>query len=707
MPETAQNRDRPPTWLQRRIGLLADSPLFGRLVNFPPIAWLARTATRLLVKRQIVPTPVKEAPTERVAGGGLEATLQQIAYDVVTALGYAGAMVATYEQGDALPVRAFYVDPSLATEEQIREWEGEVTKYSVHPVSITDPAIARVWVYQDRYKDNLSVRAFRAGGPVISDNLYDLFIPIAPLASKPVVKGIQQALGVAQVIAVPFFIETSVNGQMEKEMVGNLFAAKRDEISKRDELTLSAFGWQAAAAIESERRRLHIQMAQEIVFEMQSRLQDEELILQRIAEGVVTDLGYVGAMVATYEPDDSLPVRAFYVDPDLATREQICQWENEISRYSAHVVSITDPDIARVYVYEDGYKNNLSVRAFKAGGIVVSDELYDLFTPIAPSASRPVVKGIQQALGIQQVIAVPFFLETFSGAQLTREIVGNLFAATRSRKFSAGEVKLLRAFSQQAAAGIRNARLYRQVEERRQVAQVFGKMAFSAAASVHALRNHIGAFQIHLNLIRSLPPQQRDEILTVSDQILDRLNQATEILDNLHEPWRANLDVMTDVNGCIRKAMGRLIQDEDSIRTKEGIVVHAVLAENLPAVKTSPDMLIEACRVLIKNALEAIREKGQGGELKIESHLGRNNMIEVLISDTGIGVKPMDISKIFEMRWSTKQGAGMGFGLFWTKEYVEGAGGSIKVESVWEEGTTFRVSLPAYIEPTAELEDAA
>jgi signal transduction histidine kinase len=706
MPETVQNQDRPPTWLQRRIGLLADSRLFGRVVNLPPVAWLARTATRLLVKRHIVLTPAKEVPVERVAGGGLEATLQQIAYDVVTALGYAGAMVATYEQGDALPVRAFYVDPSLATEEQIREWEGEVAKYSVYPVSITDPAIARVFVYQDRYRDNLSVRAFQAGGPVISNDLYDLFIPIVPLASKPVVKGIQQALGIAQVIAVPFFIETSVNGQTEKEMVGNLFAAKRVEIARQDQLTLSAFGWQAAAAIESERRRLHIQMAQEIVFEMQSKLQDEEQILQRIAEGVVTDLGYVGAMVATYEPDDSLPVRAFYVDPDLATREQIRQWENDISRYSAHVVSITDPAIARVYVYEEGYKNNLSVRAFKAGGIVVSDELYDLFTPIAPSASRPVVKGIQQALGIQQVIAVPFFLETFSGAQLTREIVGNLFAATRSRKFSAGEVKLLRAFSQQAAAGIRNARLYHQVEERRQVAQVFGKMAFSAAASVHALRNHIGAFQMHLNLIRSLPPQQRDEILAVSDQIMDRLNQATEILDNLHEPWRTTLDVMTDVNGCIRKAMGRLIQDEDGIRTKEGIVVHAVLAEGLPAVKTSPDMLIEACRVLIKNALEAIREKGQGGELKIESRLGRNHMIEVLISDTGVGVKPMDISKIFEMRWSTKQGAGMGFGLFWTKEYVEGAGGSIKVESIWEEGTTFRVSLPAYIEQTAEQEDA-
>ncbi len=697
MSKTNPNENAPSNRLKKLVGSIVSSRQVGWIVNIPPISWIARAAGRSIAKRQLGRPSVEDPLMDRAASVGLEATLQQIVRDVVTALGYAGAMVATYEQGDSLPVRAFYVDPGLATEEQIHKWERDISQYSERPVSITDPALAKVFVYQNEYKNNLSVRAFKAGGIVVSNELYDLFTPIAPLSSRPIVQGIQQALGIQQVIAVPFFFEMSVDGQIEKEIVGNLFAAKRSEISRRDGLILSAFGRQAAAAIESERRRLHIQVAQEIVFEMQSKLQHEEQILKRIAQGVVSDLGYAGAMVATYESDDSLPVRAFYVDPTLSTEDQIHQWEKEISQYSAHIVSITDPDIARVFVYEEQYKDNLSARAFKTGGIVISDELYDLFRPIAPVASRPVVKGIQQILGIQQVIAVPFFLETFAGAQLTREIVGNLFAATRSKKFSDGEIDLLKAFGQQAAAGIRNARLYHQVEERRQVAQIFGKMAFSAAASVHALRNHIGAFQMHLNLIRSLPPDQRDQILSISDQIIGRLDEATELLDHLHEPWRATIEVLTDANACIRKALGRVIQDEEEIQDKEGIVAHAVLAEGLPPIKTSPDMLIEAFRVLIKNALEAVREKGKGGELKIESRLGPNAVIEVLISDTGIGVKPMNLNKIFEMRWSTKEGAGMGFGLFWTKEYVEGVGGSIEVESVWEEGTTFYVRIPASV----------
>ncbi|RLC99841.1 MAG: hypothetical protein DRI77_01795 [Chloroflexi bacterium] len=684
------------TQLKKRAGQLANSRLVGWIVNLPPIAWVMRAITRTLVKRQIGPVSVKESPIERIVGVGLETTLQQIVRDVVEALGYAGAMVATYEQGDSLPVRALYVDPGFATEEQIHKWEAEISKYSEQPVSITDPDIARVYVYQEECKDNLSVRAFKAGGPITSNDLYDLFTPIAPLASRPIVKGIQQALDIQQVIAIPFFLKTLVNGQSERECVGNLFVAKQEKISQRDRLILSAFGRQVAAAIESERRRLHIQVAQEIVFEMQSNLRDEEQVLERIVEGVVSDLGYAGAMVATYEPDDSLPVRAFYVNPNLATEEQIHGWEAEISKYSEQPVSITDPDIARVYVYQEECKSNLSVRAFKAGGPVISNDLYDLFTPIAPLASRPVVKGIQQALGVQQVIAVPFFLTMFTEEQPKRECVGNLFAATRSKKLGGGEIELLRAFAQQAAAGIRNARLYRKAEERRQVAQVFGKMAFSAAAFVHTLRNHIAAFQTHLHLVQVAPPERRSEILALSDKMLNRLNEAANILDHLHEPWHETPDVPTDVNVCLNWAIARVIRNQDEFKAQEGIVVHTSLSENLPPVKTSPDMLIEAFRVLIKNAVEAIQEKGEGGELRIESHLSGSSVIEVLLSDNGMGIKHENLNKVFELRWSTK-GTGMGFGLFWTREYIEGLGGSIKVKSAWQEGSTFQIRIPSSV----------
>ncbi len=711
MSEPTSTKETLTTKFQKLTRRLGQSPLISWFINLPPLAWLVTTTTRVWLKRKIGQPPSQKITSVRVTKLGLEDTLQGIVEDVVTGLGYVGAMVAPYEQGDSLPVRAFYVDPRIASEEQIREWEVEISKYTPQPISITNPDIARAYRYDDRFKENLSVQAIETAAPIVSDELYDLFRPVAPPISRPVVKAIQEALGIQQVIAIPFFLETLMEGQPIKQVVGNLFAAKLDKITPQDELILSTFGRQAAAAIESERRRVLIQSTQELVYLMQTYLQNEAQILQYIVEGIVSKLGYTGAMVATYEPDDSLPVRAFYVDPRIASEEQIREWEAEISKYTPQPISITNPDIARAYRYDDRFKENLSIRAIEEGKHVTSDELYDLFRPVAPPVSRPVVKAIQEALGIQRVIAIPFFLETLVEGQPTKQVVGNLFAATRSRVFSSGEIELLELFGLQAAVGIRNARLYRKIEElyqktdelyrksedRREQAQVFAKMAFSSAAYVHALRNHIGAFRMYFQMVKS---QLNESFQELGSDVLDRLNQAANILDNLHEPWREQPDSQTDVNKCLNRAIDKIIPDREVLQAREGIVVHMSLAEDLPEIQTSPDMLTEAFRVLVKNAIEAIREKmnqgGIGGNLWVESRSGHDSTVEILIRDSGIGIKPENLGKIFELKWSTKD-IGIGFGLFWTKDYVEGLGGAINVESVWQEGTTFQICLPALV----------
>jgi signal transduction histidine kinase len=705
MSKTTPPKEAPIAKLQKLVGRLITSRPAGWVANLPPIAWATRVVARTWAKREIGKVPAQEAQIERVAGIGLEATLYQIVYDVVNTLGYFGAGVATYEPDDSLPLRAFYYDPNIVSEEQVHEWETQISKIMGKPFSLSDPDIARVYVHQDEYQDNLAVRAVKARGPVQSDEYYDTCTPVVPLSAKPIVEGVQKALGIEQVISFPFFLETVVDGQPTREIVGNLFAVKRGKISEQDVLILSAFGRQASTAIESERRRLQIQLTQELVFAMQTSLQDETQVLQRIVRGVTSDLGYMGAGVATYEPDGSLPLRVFYLDPNIVSEEQVHEWEAQVSEIMGKPFSISDPDATRVYVHQDEFKDNLTVQALKAGKPVQTDKLYNLFRPVVPLSAKPIIDGIQEAVGVGQLIAIPFFLETFVDGKPTREIVGHLFTGTRSRSFSSGEIELLKAFGQQAAAGIRNARLYRKAEERRQAAEIFGRMAFTAAASVHALRNHIGAFRAHLQLMQymsQLPAERRHEILDRGPKILDRLNEAADILENLHEPWRETPDVLTDINACLTRAIDKVILDRDETEAREGIVVHESLLEGLLSIKTSPDMLTETFKVMVKNAVEAIREKGGGGDLWIESRLDDDAVAEVLIRDNGIGIEPENLSKVFEMRWSTKK-AGMGFGLFWTKDYIEGLGGSIKVESVWQKGTTFRISLPASVGRTDVL----
>jgi signal transduction histidine kinase len=686
------------TGLRELANRVVGSRRVGRLANLPPFASTMRAATRLVVRPGLTGATAHTISDERITRGNLLATLQDVVDDVVQTMGYNIAMVALYEQGDTLTIHAIQFDPQVLTRERIQQWEQQLSLLIGRPVGITDPRLARTYVYRDEYDINLSVKAARSQRPVVSDSLFDLFAPITPEFTRPIIDGIQQELGIAQVIAVPFFLETSLNGRPTREMVGNLFAARPQPISDADIAILSAFGRQAAAAILSERQRVQIELAQELVLKIQTSLEDEAQLLRYIAEGVVAHMGFTFAMVATYEPDGSLPLRAFYFDPEIIPEGQVTVWEDQISRFlpGERQIRLTDTSMARIYVDRPEYRENLGVQAILSGSYEVSGSLFDIFTPIVPPLARPAIDAIQQELGIQQVITVPFFLERLVDGELRREPVGNLFTVTRSRSFRAGEIQLLQAFGQQAAAGLCNARLYRQAEDRRAAAQMFGRMAFTASASVHALKNHIGAVRLPLQLINmaikspgAFPEEERQKLLASLEKdsaLFRHLDAAADTLDTLHEPWRQMPDTLIDVNACITRALSKVIPG-----SAEWVV--AELADDLPQIHSAPDMLTEALKVLIKNAVEAIENQDGERMLQIVSRRGESGTVEIVIDDNGCGIKPENLARIFDMRWSTKPG-GLGFGLFWTRDYIQGLGGQIHVHSMWQQGTTFTLSLP-------------
>lgn len=601
----------------------------------------------------------------------LQAILQRIVDDVVANLGCVGALVAPLEMGNALPIRAYSVNMSPALQQRLEERVG-LTFLSPEAVAYLDDR---------RFKDNLSVQAVKARDILVSNKLYDLFRPVM---NKHFSNLIQRVTGIKQVIAVPF--------RIEDEVVGNLFATSSQEFSAREIDFLTAFGNQAAIAIQTQRYLTEMQALERVILSLQANITDETQVLQIIVDTVVQKLGYIAAMVATLEADRSLPVRTYAVGFDSATLKHL---ENTAGIGLASSKAV-------VYLDDERHQDNLSVRAIQGAGgrpknCIVSDRLYDLFRPVV---NKPLSNLVQKMTGIKQVMVMPFFIND--------EAVGNLFVATRKAQFSEREKEILATFSQQAAVGVRNARLYHVAEERRQIAQMFGKMAFSAAANIHALRNHVGATRTFLQLLElgdQLMEDQRARLLESGSAALAHLNEAVEILDNLHEPWRQSLDVPTDVNACLHLAVRKVFPDtifdatQVNIVTAEGVVIHRSLSEKLPLIKTSPDMLTEAFRVVAKNAVEAINKKHRSGRnLWVESRLQPGAVLQVIIRDDGIGVKSKNLSKIFELGWSTKKGEGMGFGLYWAKDYLEGLDGSITVASKRKKGTTFTISLPATVE---------
>jgi signal transduction histidine kinase len=124
-----------------------------------------------------------------------------------------------------------------------------------------------------------------------------------------------------------------------------------------------------------------------------------------------------------------------------------------------------------------------------------------------------------------------------------------------------------------------------------------------------------------------------------------------------------------------------------------GIDISIEQEGEIPMVMGDPESLRSVFTNLFINALQAI--DGHGGSLRIRlsaDNEGRRARVEVI--DTGRGIAPSDISKVFEPYFSTKE-TGTGLGLAIVKKTVDDHGGTIAVSSKQYTGTTFTITLPA------------
>jgi PAS domain S-box-containing protein len=103
----------------------------------------------------------------------------------------------------------------------------------------------------------------------------------------------------------------------------------------------------------------------------------------------------------------------------------------------------------------------------------------------------------------------------------------------------------------------------------------------------------------------------------------------------------------------------------------------------------NPDQIARVFINLIKNAIEAIPEKGK---IDLSSCQTKDN-VEITFADTGPGIPEEIMQKIFTPLFTTKA-QGMGFGLAICKRIVEAHQGTVSVQTVLNEGTTFTVTLP-------------
>lgn len=119
--------------------------------------------------------------------------------------------------------------------------------------------------------------------------------------------------------------------------------------------------------------------------------------------------------------------------------------------------------------------------------------------------------------------------------------------------------------------------------------------------------------------------------------------------------------------------------------------------ENTVFVKADENMLDTILRNLISNAIKFTLPKG---EIQIYSTL-KNNFAEITVQDNGVGLSEAEIAAIFNVNevnssLGTSNEQGSGLGLILCKDFVESHGGKIWVESVVDEGSEFKFTLPIW-----------
>lgn len=215
-------------------------------------------------------------------------------------------------------------------------------------------------------------------------------------------------------------------------------------------------------------------------------------------------------------------------------------------------------------------------------------------------------------------------------------------------------------------------------------------------AVAHGIRNPLAniraAAQVALLDCRESggPPLMVKTLVSVMSEV-DRLGgRVTDLLQFVRPAERQSkpLDLNTVIRSSLRMTAGRI--------AAANIKVVDQLAPALPVIMGDPILLEQVFLGLISNAIEAV---ANSGTLTLRSGI-TDDGAEVFaeVRDTGGGISPDEISKIFELFYTTKpQGTGLGLAL--AKKFVEAHEGSITVASEPGAGARFRVAFP--IKPPA------
>ena len=304
---------------------------------------------------------------------------------------------------------------------------------------------------------------------------------------------------------------------------------------------------------------------------------------------------------------------------------------------------------------------------------------------------RNPVQDIVLQAGYRALLVVPLLRSD--------RIVGALVVRRREPGlFPKSTIDLLQTFAAQSVVAIQNARLFSEIEEKSREIEIASRHKSQFLANMsHELRTPMNAVlgfteMMSDGLYGQLPDKALKALERVQANGRHLLGLINDVLD-LSKIEAGQLTLALD-DYSVGQVVQTVLSGTESLAKAKGLALTAKVQEGLPIGRGDERRLTQVLLNLVGNAIK-FTDKGS-----VEIAAGAaDGFFDIAVRDTGPGIAPDDQKRIFEEfqqvdSSSTRQKGGTGLGLAISQRLVAMHGGTIEVESVLGEGSTFRIAVP-------------
>lgn len=227
--------------------------------------------------------------------------------------------------------------------------------------------------------------------------------------------------------------------------------------------------------------------------------------------------------------------------------------------------------------------------------------------------------------------------------------------------------------------------------ERERLEKQYNEIAVLAGGLAHEIRNPLSTIHMNLELLFEEIEECQDpaahRMLRKMRTIQEQCENLEEILEAFLQFTRAGELHLDEVN--LANVVTDFLEFYKAEAEEYGIEIRPHLRSDLPPVMLDVRLIKQALTNLVHNAQQAMPN---GGLLELQTSI-RENSIVLEIIDTGCGMSPQALEKMFQVFFSTKPN-GNGLGLPTVRKIVEAHHGTIQCESELDRGTKFTLSFP-------------